>query len=105
MNLTPNKKLSLRAVLAPFPVLLIQLATPLVPSHPKQSRILPKIGGNEWVFFTPTLLGRVGAGDDGMNPKPDKKWSLGAGFYQTITWKGFFTQPQVLLSFIAVPTS
>ena len=35
-----------------------------------------------------------------MNPKPNKKLSLGAGFYVTIAWKGFFTQSQVLLSSI-----
>ena len=35
-----------------------------------------------------------------MNPKPNKKLSLGAGFYLTIAWKGFFTQSQVLLSSI-----
>ena len=37
-----------------------------------------------------------------MNPKPNEKLSLGAGFYVTIVWKGFFTQSQVLLSFIVV---
>ena len=36
-----------------------------------------------------------------MNPKPNEKLSLGAGFYVTIVWKGFFTQSQVLLSSIA----
>ena len=39
-------------------------------------------------------------GDDGMNPKLNKKLSLGAESYGTIAWKGFFTQSQVLLSFI-----
>ena len=38
-------------------------------------------------------------GEDGMNPKPNKKLSLGVGSsYVTMTWKGFFTQSQVLLS-------
>ena len=32
-----------------------------------------------------------------MNPKPMKKLSLKAECYVTITWKGFFTQSQVLL--------
>ena len=41
-----------------------------------------------------------GGGDDGMNPKPHKKLSLGAESYGTIAWKGFFTQSQVLLSSI-----
>ena len=35
-----------------------------------------------------------------MNPKSNKKLLLGAGSYITITWKGFFTQPHVLLSSI-----
>ena len=39
-------------------------------------------------------------GEDGMNSKPNKKLSLGVGSYVTITWKGFFTQSQVLLSSI-----
>ena len=37
-----------------------------------------------------------------MNPKPNKKLSLGAESYGTIAWKGFFTQSQVLLSSIVV---
>ena len=44
--------------------------------------------------------GRGGGRDDEINPKPNKKLSLGAGSYVTITWKGFFTQPQVLSSSI-----
>ena len=32
-----------------------------------------------------------------MNPKSNRKLSLGARSYITITWKGFFTQSQVLL--------
>ena len=35
-----------------------------------------------------------------MNPKPNKKLSVGAGSYVTIAWKGAFTQSQVLLSSI-----
>ena len=41
-------------------------------------------------------------GDDAMNPKPNKKMSLGAEFYGIIACKGFFTQSQVLLSSIVV---
>ena len=41
-----------------------------------------------------------GGGEDGMNPKPHKKLSLGAESYETIAWKGSFTQSQVLLSSI-----
>ena len=60
------------------------------------------------LFLATTLLGEVGRGgggagvlgDDGMNPKLNKKLSLGAESYGTIAWKGFFTQSQVLLSFI-----
>ena len=52
-------------------------------------------------FFGYNIAGRGGEwGDDGMNPKSNKKLSLGAGSYVTITWKGFFTQYQVLLSSI-----
>ena len=45
-------------------------------------------------------IARGGGEDDGMNPKPNKKLSLGAESYGTIAWKGFFTQSQVLLSSI-----
>jgi len=45
-------------------------------------------------------IARGSGGDDGMNPKPNKKLSLGAESYETIAWEGFFTQSQVLLSFI-----
>ena len=41
-------------------------------------------------------------GDDGISPKLIKKLSLGAESYVTVTWKGFFTQSQVLFSFIVV---
>ena len=36
-----------------------------------------------------------------MNPKPNKKLSLGAGSYVTIASTGFFTQSRVILSSIA----
>ena len=45
-----------------------------------------------------------GRGDDAMNPKPNKKMSLGAEFYGIIACKGFFTQSQVLLSSVVVPS-
>ena len=35
-----------------------------------------------------------------MNPKSNQKLLLGARSYVTITWNGFFTQSQVLLSSI-----
>ena len=44
--------------------------------------------------------GSGGGGDDKMNPKPNKKLSLGAESYGTIAGKGFFRQSQVLLSSI-----
>ena len=43
-------------------------------------------------FFGQNIAGGGGGGDDGMNPKPVKKLSLGAEPYVTITWNGFFTQ-------------
>ena len=36
-------------------------------------------------------------GDDGLNSKPNKNLSSEAESYVTITWKGFFTQSQVVL--------
>ena len=63
--------------------------------------------GAKWgtlsAFLATTLLEEVGGGggdDDGMNPKPNKKLSLGAESYGTIAWKGFFKQSQVRLSSI-----
>ena len=54
------------------------------------------------LFLATTLLsggGREGGHEnDGMNPKPIKILSLGAESYVIIiTWKGFFTQSQVLV--------
>jgi len=62
-----------------FPVIQLKLATPPLPPQ------------------TTLLGGGGGVGNDGMNPKPNKKLLLGAESYVTITWKGFFTQSQVLL--------
>ena len=73
MNPTPNKILSWREVLAPFPVILLKLATPLVPSHPKQSWILPKVGGNEWVFFYPNIAGESWGRGRRDEPKAEQK--------------------------------
>ena len=72
-----------------------------VPSHPKQN-------GTKWVkmsaFFGHNIArGRV-RGDDGMNPKPNKKLSSGAGSYVTIAWRGCFTRSQVLLSSLVALT-
>ena len=62
--------------------------------------------GAKWVklsAFFDHHIARGSWGDDGMSPKPHKKFSLGAESYGTITWKGFFTQSQVLLSSIVDP--
>ena len=152
MNPKPNKILSLGAVLRPFPVILLKLATLRSPPTPNKVKFCAKwvemsafykkyccgeLGttrwtqswtkncrweqcwdpfkwyylkrypsgplppqtklnfaqnGWKWVLFLPQhCWGELR--DDGMNPKPNKKWLLGAGFYVTITWKGFFTQP------------
>ena len=66
-----------------------------------------KVGfGANWVkmsaFFCHNIARGSGGGDDGMNPKPNKKLSFEAESYGTIAWKGFFTQSQVLLSSIVV---
>ena len=45
-------------------------------------------------------IARGSGGDDEMNPKPNKKLSLGGESYGTIAGKGFFRQSQVLLSSI-----
>ena len=51
-------------------------------------------------FLATTLLGGGGSG----GTMPIKKLSLGAESYVKliVTWKGFFTQPQVFLSSIVV---
>ena len=58
------------------------------------------MGVNEYFLATTLLVGMGGGGDDWMNPKPNKKLSLGEESYVTITWKGFLTQFQLLLSSI-----
>ena len=83
-----------------FPVILLKLATPPLPPQTKLN--LEQNGWNWVLFLTTTLLGEGGGGDNAMNPKPNKKMSLGAEFYGIIACKGFFTQSQVLLSSIVV---
>ena len=59
--------------------------------------------GAKWVKLSAFLghnTARGSGGDNGMNPKPNKKLSLGAESYGTIAWKRFFTQSKVLLSSI-----
>ena len=82
-----------------LPLILLKLATPSPPTPNKVEF------GVKWVklsasFGPNTARGSGGGGDDGMNPKPNKKLSLGAESYRTIAWKGFLTQSQVLLSSI-----
>ena len=90
MNPKLNKKLSLGAVLGPFQVILLKKVPVRSPPTPNKVKICA-MGGNECFFLPQHCWGELG--DDGMNLKPNKKWLLGAGFYVTITWKGFFTQP------------
>ena len=60
------------------------------------------MGETECFFGQNIARGSRVGGEDGMNPKPHKKLSLGAESYGTIAWKGFFTESQVLLSSIEV---
>ena len=94
---------SVRTVL----VILIKVATPPLPLQTKF--IWRKMGANE-CFFWPQhcwcvcLWGVGGGGEGGLKrwdePKADKKMPLGVESYVTITWKGVFSQFQVLLSSI-----
>ena len=79
-----------------FPVILLKPATPPLPPH-------RKLNLEQKCFFWPQHCWGSG-GDDEMNPKPNKKLSLGAGPNVTIAWKGFFTQSHVLLSSIVGTT-
>ena len=72
-----------------FPVILVKLATPLLPSQTKLN--FEQIGSNE-CFFAYNIAGGSGGGRRDEPKRPNKKLSLGAESYVTITWKGFFTQ-------------
>ena len=78
------------------------ITKPSDPSPPTPNKVE---FGAKWVklsaFFGHNIA-RGSGGDDGMNPKPNKKMSLGAESYGIIACKGFFTQSQVLLSSIIV---
>ena len=69
-----------------FPVILLKLATPPLP--PQQSWIWSKMDENE-CFFGHNIA-RGSGGTTGWTQSRTKKLSLGAGFYVTIAWKGFF---------------
>ena len=56
------------------------------------------MGENECFFGHNISFGK--RGDDGMNPKPNKKLSLGAGSYVTIAWKGFSHSPKFFYSLL-----
>ena len=75
---------------ATFSVILVKLATPPLPPQTKLN--FEQMGGMT-AFLDTTLLEEGEWGDDGMYQKEIKKLSLGAESYITITWKGFFTQP------------
>ena len=72
-----------------FPVILVKLATPLLPPQTKLN--FEQIGSNEG-FFAHNIAGGSGGGRRDEPKRPNKKLSLGAESYVTITWKGFFTQ-------------
>ena len=61
------------------------------------------MGENE-CFFGHNIA-RGSGGTTGWTQSRTKKLSLGAGFYVTIAWKGFFTQSQVLLSSVVCSLS
>ena len=75
-----------------FSEILVKGAIPPLPPQTKLN--FEQIGGND--CFWPQRYW----GWNEMNSKLVKKLSLGAESYVTITWKGFFTQCQVLLSSI-----
>ena len=71
-------------------MILVNLVTPPLP--PKT-----KLNFEQKFLGAKTLLGGGGSGevrDEGMNLKPIKRLSLGAGSYVTITWKGFSHTPK-----------
>ena len=75
-----------------FPVILVKLATPLLPPQTKLN--FEQIGSNRSneCFFAYNIAGGSGGGQRDEPKRPNKKLSLGAESYVTITWKGFFTQ-------------
>ena len=100
MKPKPNKKLSLGAVLGPLPVILLKQVTPSVPSHPKQSWILRKMGGNQCIFLPQHCWGELG--NDGMNPKPNKKMVIRSRLLRNNYLEGLFNTAPSSLSSIAV---
>ena len=66
-----------------YPVILLKLATPLLPP---QTKFDLELNGWKWVLFFGHNIARGsgGGGNDGMNPKPNKKLSLEAESHGTI---------------------
>ena len=85
-NQAPQPTMEVKSV-GTFPVILLKLVTPPLPSHPKQSWIWSKMGENEW-------------GDNGINPELNKKLSIRSRVLRNNCLEGLFTQSQVLLSSI-----
>ena len=83
-----------------FSVILVKETTPPLPPQTKLN--FEQICGND-CFFGPQHC-FVGGGGSGGTTRWAQSWSknlsFGAESYVTITWKGFFTQSQVLLSSI-----
>ena len=82
-----------------FPLILVKLATPPLPSHPKQSWILSK-----WVEIIAGVEGG-GGGVGGLQhePKADQKIVFSSRVLRkNYMAKGFFAQSQILLSSIVV---
>ena len=65
-----------------FPVILVKLATPLLPPQTKLN--FEQIGSNEG-FFAHNIAGGSGGGRRDEPKRPNKKLSLGAESYVTIT--------------------
>ena len=82
-----------------FPVILLNLATPPLPTQTKLN--LEQNGWNWVLFLATTLLGEVG-GTTGWTQGRTQNCPKGAESYGIIACKGFFTQSQVLLSSIIV---
>ena len=78
-----------------FPLILLKLALappppPPPPSHPKQSWIWSKMGENECFFCHNIARGGGGLGNDGMNPKPNKKIVLRSRVLRNNCLEGLF---------------
>ena len=73
-------------------MILVKLVTPPLPPKTKLNFEQNFLWGQNLAGWGGGGSGEVG--DEGMNLKPIKKLSLGAGSYVTITWKGFSHTPK-----------